>query len=258
MGAQLAGVGALRRFEGGKPSTAPGAQPAVDRLAGVAPLGPVGVGVGPPGDGAHDHAAFGGRQPFRRRLGDHPEAVQGYPFAFLSFHVSPSVIGTGGMKRRLPSWRKGETVLAASSSPPETEEAKRQRPSAAHPGMAAAAAKAARIAATVRLIASPAALTTSPPSSTASAAKVTAITGARLRKRRSQPRAVVCGTPAASAAGRAPPAPPAAASIAAPIISTLSRRRARRNDGKTAWVDAHGRQLARRTKTLRQRPSSRT
>ncbi len=49
--------------------------------------------------------------------------------------------------------------------------------------------------------------TTSPPSSTASAEKLTASSPARAVNRRTQPRAVVYGTPAAAAAGRTPHPP---------------------------------------------------
>ena len=47
------------------------------------------------------------------------------------------------MKRRLPTIRKGEPVLAAISLPPLTADANRHRPTASHPGKAAAAPNAA-------------------------------------------------------------------------------------------------------------------
>jgi hypothetical protein len=50
------------------------------------------------------------------------------------------------MKRRLPTIRKGEIVLAASNLPPLTADANRHRPSASHPGSAVAASNAAAIA----------------------------------------------------------------------------------------------------------------
>jgi hypothetical protein len=76
--------------------------------------------------------------------------------------------------------------------------------------------------------------TTSPPSSTASAAKLTASSPARPENRRTQPRAVVCGTPAAAAAGRTPHPPPATPAITAPRTSTASSRQASANAGSSA------------------------
>ena len=55
--------------------------------------------------------------------------------------------GTGSMKRRLPTTRKGEPVLAAISVPPLTDDANRHAPSPSHPGRPAAAANAAPTAA---------------------------------------------------------------------------------------------------------------
>ena len=50
------------------------------------------------------------------------------------------------MKRRLPTIRKGEVVLAAISLPPLTDDANRHGPTASHPGNPAAASNAALIA----------------------------------------------------------------------------------------------------------------
>jgi hypothetical protein len=86
-------------------------------------------------------------------------------------------------------------MLAAISLPPLTDEANRHRPSAAHPGSEHAASNAAPIAATANLAGSAGGRIASPPSSTASAANATPVAAARARKRRSHPRAVVCGTP---------------------------------------------------------------
>ena len=49
------------------------------------------------------------------------------------------------MKRRLPTTRKGEIVLAAISLPPLTDDTNRHTPSASHPGKQAAAPNAALI-----------------------------------------------------------------------------------------------------------------
>ena len=74
------------------------------------------------------------------------------------------------MKRRLPTTRKGEPVLAAISVPPLTDDANRHAPSPSHPGRPAAAANAAPTAASANRPGSAAGRIASPPSSTASAA----------------------------------------------------------------------------------------
>ena|SRR5487761_1255567 len=76
--------------------------------------------------------------------------------------------------------------------------------------------------------------TTSPPSSTASAEKPTASSPARAENRRTQPRAVVYGTPAAAAAGRTPHPPPATRPITPPATSAASSRQASANAGSSA------------------------
>ena len=111
------------------------------------------------------------------------------------------------MKRRLPMTSQGEDALAASRLPPVTALANRHRPSTAHPGSPAAAANAAPTAATADRSGSGSGRTASPPSSTHSAEKLTASSPARAANRRTQPRAVVYGTPAAAAAGRTPHVP---------------------------------------------------
>src|SRR5260370_688325 len=78
--------------------------------------------------------------------------------------------GTGGMKRRLPTIRKGEVALAAISLPPLTDDANRHTPRPAHPGSAAAASKAAPIAASANRAGPAAGPLASPPSSAARAA----------------------------------------------------------------------------------------
>ena len=138
------------------------------------------------------------------------------------------------MKRRLPTIRKGEVMVAAISLPPLTDEANRHRPSTAHPGSEHAASNAAPIAATANRPGSATGRIASPPSSTASAANATPVAAARARKRRSHPRAVVCGTPARSAAGRTPHAPPATSSITAPAVPAVSSRQASKNAGSRA------------------------
>src|SRR6266496_6450732 len=106
--------------------------------------------------------------------------------------------GTGGMKRRVPATRKGEPVLAAISLPPLTDDANRHTPTASHPGKPAAAPNAALIPDSANRAASAGGRTASPPSSTASAANAVPSSPARAENRRTQPRAVVCGTPALS------------------------------------------------------------
>lgn len=112
------------------------------------------------------------------------------------------------MKRRLPTVNQGEVVLAAISLPPVTDEANRHAPSRRHPGRQAAAANATPIAVSANRPAPAGRVTASSPSSTASAANATPSSAARARNRRTQPRAVVYGTPARSAAGRTPHPPP--------------------------------------------------
>src|SRR6266516_1696316 len=144
------------------------------------------------------------------------------------------------MKRRLPTSRKGEVVLAAISLPPLTEHANRHTPSASHPGRPAAAPNAAPIAASANRPASAAGLTASPPSSTASAANPVPSSRARRRNRRTQPRAVVYGTARRAAAGRTPHQPPATPAITAPTVSATSSRQASTNAGSSAWLTRHG------------------
>ena len=100
-------------------------------------------------------------------------------------------------------------MLAAISLPPLTDDANRHAPSRRHPGRPAAASNAAPIAASANRPASAGGRIASPPSSTASAANATPSSRPRARNRRTQPRAVVYGTPARAAAGRTPHAPPA-------------------------------------------------
>ncbi len=138
------------------------------------------------------------------------------------------------MKRRRPTISQGEVVLAASSLPPLTDEANRHAPRPAQPGRPAAAPNAAPTAASANRPGSAAGRIASPPSSTASAANATPVCAARHRKRRSHPRAVVCGTPARSAAGRAPHRPPATSAITAPTVSAVSSRQASTNAGSRA------------------------
>ena len=138
------------------------------------------------------------------------------------------------MKRRLPITSQGEDALAASRLPPVTALANRHRPSTAHPGSPAAAANAAEIAVTADRSGSGSSRTASPPSSTHRAEKLTARSPARDANRRTQPRAVVCGTPAAAAAGRTPHAPATTCPITAPAVSAASSRRASVNAGSSA------------------------
>ena len=162
------------------------------------------------------------------------------------------------MKRRLPTTRKGEIMLAAISLPPLTADANRQAPAASQPGSELAAANAAPTAASANFPASAAGASASPPSSTASAAKPAPRAGARARNRRTQPRAVVYGTPARSAAGRTPQLPPVTWPITAPIVSAASSRHPRTNAGSSAWLTAHGPHRSRGTKILWQQPPARS
>ena len=166
--------------------------------------------------------------------------------------------GTGGMKRRLPTTRKGEPVLAAISLPPLTDAANRHAPSCSHPGKPAAASNAAPIAASAKRPAWPAGAITGPPSSAASAANATPSSGARAANRRTHPRAVVYGTPARAAAGRTPHSPPATCPITKPTASATSSRQASTNAGNSACVTPHRPHRSRGTKIFRQRPAART
>jgi hypothetical protein len=95
------------------------------------------------------------------------------------------------MKRRRPTIRKGEIVLAATRLPPLTAHANRHTPRSAHPGRPHAASNAAVTASTANRPASAAGQITSPPRSTASAANATPSSPARSQNRRTHPRAVV-------------------------------------------------------------------
>ncbi len=162
------------------------------------------------------------------------------------------------MKRRLPTTSQGEIVWAAISPPPDTDDANRHPPSRPHPASPAAAANAAPIAASANRPASAAGRTASPPSSTASAANPTPSSTARARNRRTQPRAVVYGTPARSAAGRTPHTPPATSASTKPTVSATSSRQASVNAGSSAWLARHGAHRSRGTKIFRHRPAART
>jgi hypothetical protein len=162
------------------------------------------------------------------------------------------------MKRRLPTISQGEVVWAAISLPPLTDDANRHTPSPSHPGKPAAAPNAAPIAVSANRPASAGGRIASPPSSTASAANAAPSSPARAPNRRTQPRAVVCGTPARAAAGRTPHAPPATCPITAPTTSATSSRQASTNAGSSAWLTRHGPHRTLGTKIFRQRPAART
>jgi hypothetical protein len=146
----------------------------------------------------------------------------------------PAINGTGGMKRRLPTIRKGEIVLAAIRLPPLTAQANRHTPRSAHPGRPHAPSNAAATASSANRPASAAGRITSPPRSTASAANATPSSPARSPNRRTHPRAVVCGTPARAAAGRTPHRPPATSPTTCPTASAASSRPASTNAGSSA------------------------
>ena len=162
------------------------------------------------------------------------------------------------MKRRLPTIRKGELLLAAISFPPLTADANRHGPSASHPGSPATASNAALIAASANRLAPAGGRGGSPPSSTASAANPTPSSTARPENRRTHPRAVVCGTPARAAAGRTPHTPAATCPITAPTVSATSSRQASTNAGSRAWLTPQRSHRSRGTKIFRQRPPART
>lgn len=162
------------------------------------------------------------------------------------------------MKRRLPTTRKGEVMLAAISDPPLTADANRHAPSPAHPGRHEAASNAAPTAASANRAAASGGAIAGPPSSTASAANPAPICGARTANRRHQPRAVVCGTPSRPAAGRTPHRPPATSASTAPTASAASSRPASANAGSNACVTRHGPHRSRGTKIFRQRHECRT
>ena len=138
------------------------------------------------------------------------------------------------MKHPLPTTRQGEVALGGVILPPGADDAEPQAPSAAHPGGRAAAPKAALIAASANGPAPAGGAIAGPPSSTASAANPGPSRAAPDANRRTQPRAVVCGTPARSAAGRTPHAPPATCAITEPIVSAASSRQASTNAGSSA------------------------
>ena len=158
------------------------------------------------------------------------------------------------MKRRLPTTRKGEPVLAAISLPPLTDDANRHAPSRKPSRQARGRGERradrgqrepARLSGRADRL--PAQLDRqrrehrrpAPP--------------ARARNRRTQPRAVVYGTPARAAAGRTPHAPPATCPITAPTVSATSSRQASTNAGSSAWLTRHGPHRTLGTKIFRQR-----
>jgi hypothetical protein len=162
------------------------------------------------------------------------------------------------MKRRLPTIRKGEVMLAVISLPPVTADANRQVPCPAQPGSPAAAANAAPIPASANRPAPAGPVIAGPPSSAASAANPAPIAGARTANRRTQPRAVSYGTPARAAAGRTPHPPPHTPASTAPIVPAVSSRQASTNDGSSAWLTAQRPQRSRGTKIFRHLPAART
>jgi hypothetical protein len=150
-------------------------------------------------------------------------------------------------------------VLAAISLPPVTAEANRHAPSRPHPGRLAAAANAAPIAVSANRPAPAGGVTACPPSSTATAANATPSSAARARNRRTQPRAVVYGTPARSAAWRTPHPPPATTSpTTEPMVSAASSRQASVNAGSSGWLTPRRAHRSPGTKIFQYRPASRT
>jgi hypothetical protein len=97
-----------------------------------------------------------------------------------------------------------------------------------------------------------------PASSTTADPSAAAHTSAPVRNRRTQSRAVVCGTSRQAATGRTPDTPPVTASSTSPITVTASRRHINTNDGSSAWLVAHDPHAPRRTHTRTHRPLSRT
>ena len=162
------------------------------------------------------------------------------------------------MKRRLPTIRKGETVLAAISLPPLTDDANRHRPTASHPGKPGGRVERRRD----RGQREPARLSGRadrlPAQLHRQRRERHPELPARARNRRTQPRAVVCGTPARAAAGRTPHPPPATCPITAPTVSATSSRQASTNAGSSAWLTRHGPHRSLGTKIFRQRPDART
>ena len=148
-------------------------------------------------------------------------------------------------------------MLAAISLPPLTDDANRHRPTASHPGKPAAASNASVIAVKAKRPASAGGQIASPPRSTASAANATPSSPARAPNRRTQPRAVVCGTLARAAAG-GPACTPGHLPITTPTASARSSRQASTNAGSSAWLTRHGPHRTLGTKIFRHRPAART
>ena len=158
------------------------------------------------------------------------------------------------MKRRLPTIRKGESLLAAISLPPLTDDANRHAPSRSHPGSPAAASNAAPIAASANRPACAGRADRLPAQLHRQRRERHAQLPGAARNRRTQPRAVVCGTPGRAAAGRTPHPRPATSAITAPIVSAVSSRQASTNAGSSAWLTPHGAHRTLGTKIFRQRP----
>lgn len=154
------------------------------------------------------------------------------------------------MKRRLPKTDQGGFVVVLNSVPPLTTDAKDHRGGHAGPCRAFAAVHANPIAVT----AAPARVSdhrhgSPPPNSTHNDPNPPANIAAREKNLRTQPLAVVCGTPTASAAGRTPDRPAVTASITSPIASTPSKRPTNTKPGINACDTAHRPHFPRRIQT---------
>jgi hypothetical protein len=149
-------------------------------------------------------------------------------------------------------------MAAASNLPPVINDTSGHRPGVDGPARARTAAHTHLVAATAARLGSTGSRGANPASSTTAAASPVAHTSAPVWNRRTQSRAVVCGTPRRAATGRTPDIPPAATSNASPITVTTSRRHINTNDGNNAWLVAHDPHVPRRTHTRRHRPPTRT
>jgi hypothetical protein len=149
-------------------------------------------------------------------------------------------------------------MAAPSSLPPVISEISGHRPGADGPARARTAAHTHPVAVTAARPGSTGNCGANPANSTTAAPSAAAHTSAPVRNRRTQSRAVVCGTSRRAATGRTPDTPAATASNASPITSTTSRRHINTNDGNNAWLVEHDPHAPRRTHTRTHRPPTRT
>ena len=130
-------------------------------------------------------------------------------------------------------------MAAVNNFPPVMTDANPHRPGNPGPALTRAPAHAQARASSAARAASTDTRGATPASSTTAAASPAASTDARDPNRRTQSRAVVCGTPTRADTGRTPEPPTTTASRTTPMVSTTSSRPPSKNDGNNAWLTPH-------------------